>query len=56
MKGPWKVAAAAARKDLVELYAKLYGSKYGVHFTPDFKKDEKTGRGCEFDGQFLLLF
>ncbi len=32
---------------LIELYGKLYHSKYGVHFTPDFKKDEKTGRGCE---------
>ena len=35
------------QKKLTELYAKLY-PKYYVHFTPDFKKDEKTGRKYDF--------
>jgi hypothetical protein len=33
------------KKELTALYAKLYPD-YRVHFTPDFKKDEKTGRKC----------
>lgn len=32
---------------LTELYAKLY-PQYYVHFTPDFKKDAKTGRKYDF--------
>ena len=31
------------QKKLTDLYAKLY-PQYYVHFTPDFKKDEKTGK------------
>lgn len=33
------------KKSLVELYQKLYPN-FDVHFTPDFKKDEKTNRKC----------
>lgn len=32
---------------LKELYAKMY-PHYHVHFTPDFKKDEKTGKKYDF--------
>ncbi len=35
------------KKQLTELYAKLY-PQYYVHFTPDFTKDEKTGRKYNF--------
>lgn len=31
---------------LTKLYAKLY-PKYHVHFTPDFKKDEKSKKSCK---------
>lgn len=38
----------AKKEYLEELYKTLYGAHtYGVHFTPDFKKDEKTGKGCK---------
>jgi hypothetical protein len=33
---------------LIELYSKLYHHRFGVHFTPDFKKDAKTGKGYDF--------
>ena len=32
---------------LTALYVKM-GPKYNVHFTPDFKKDEKTGKSYDF--------
>lgn len=32
--------------ELTALYAKLY-PQYGAHFTPDFKKDEKTKKKCK---------
>ena len=35
------------KKKLTELYAKLY-PQYYAHFTPDFKKDAKTGRKYDF--------
>ena len=35
------------KKVLTELYAKLY-PQYYVHFTPDFKKDAKTGKKYNF--------
>jgi hypothetical protein len=35
------------KKVLTDLYAKLYPN-YFVHFTPDFKKDAKTGRKYDF--------
>ena len=35
------------KKKLVDLYAKLYPD-FGVHFTPDFKKDEKTKKKYDF--------
>ena len=35
------------QKKLTDLYAKLY-PQYYVHFTPDFKKDEKTGKKYDF--------
>jgi hypothetical protein len=31
---------------LIKLYEKLY-PKYHVHFTPDFKKDEKSKKSCK---------
>lgn len=34
------------KKTLSDLYKKLY-PKYHVHFTPDFKRDEKSKRSCE---------
>ena len=34
------------KKELTELYHKLY-PQYHVHYTPDFKKDDKTGRSCK---------
>lgn len=34
------------KETLTALYKKLY-PKYHVHFTPDFKKDEKTKRNCK---------
>jgi len=33
--------------ELTELYKKLY-PRYHVHFTPDFKKDAKTGKSYDF--------
>ena len=36
----------AKKKTLTELYHKLY-PQYHVHFTPDFKKDDKTGHSCK---------
>ena len=34
---------------LTNLYKTLYpDGRCSVHFTPDFKKDEKTGKGCTF--------
>ena len=33
------------KKELTELYHKLY-PQYHVHYTPDFKKDDKTGHSC----------
>ena len=35
----------AKKKALTDLYHKLY-PQYHVHFTPDFKKDDKTGHSC----------
>ena len=35
------------KKELTSLYAKLY-PKYHVHYTPDFKKDEKTKKKYDF--------
>jgi hypothetical protein len=35
------------KKELTELYHKLY-PQYHVHYTPDFKKDDKTGRSCKY--------
>jgi hypothetical protein len=32
---------------LSTLYSQLYGSMYNAHFTPDFKRDEKTNRSCK---------
>jgi hypothetical protein len=34
------------KKKLTDLYKKLY-PQYGVHFTPDFKKDAKTNKKCK---------
>lgn len=36
----------AKQKELTQLYKKLF-PQYHVHFTPDFKKDGKTGRSCK---------
>jgi hypothetical protein len=39
----------AKQKDLTQLYQALYGENYYyAHFTPDFKKDDKTNRECKF--------
>lgn len=35
------------KQELTALYKKLF-PQYHVHFTPDFKKDEKTQRSCEY--------
>jgi hypothetical protein len=35
------------QKDLIQLYAKLFPF-YSIHFTPDFKKDSKTGKKYDF--------
>ena len=43
----------AKKKALSELYRKLY-PQYHVHFTPDFKKDDKTGHSCMFFIQTLM--
>ena len=40
------------KKMLTLLYKKLY-PQYHVHFTPDFKKDEKSQKSCECIGYFL---
>lgn len=37
----------AKKAELTELYQKLY-PQYYVHFTPDFKKDAKTGKSYDF--------
>jgi hypothetical protein len=37
----------AKKKELTLLYKKLY-PQYHVHFTPDFKKDDKTGVSCKY--------
>jgi hypothetical protein len=34
-------------KYLTQLYQKLY-PQYYVHFTPNFKKDDKSGKSCKF--------
>lgn len=39
--------------ELTTLYKKLY-PQYGAHFTPDFKKDAKTNKKCEFYNAFNL--
>lgn len=39
--------------ELTALYAKLY-PQYGAHFTPDFKKDEKTKKKCMHDILFCV--
>lgn len=35
------------QKDLIELYSKLF-PLYSIHYTPDFKKDSKTGKKYDF--------
>ena len=37
----------AKKAELTQLYLKLY-PQYHVHFTPDFKKDAKTGKSYDF--------
>jgi hypothetical protein len=40
--------------ELRSLYKKLYPFYY-VHFTPDFKKDEKSKRSCEYRVRMIFL-
>lgn len=44
----------AKKEELTALYHKLY-PQYHVHFTPDFKKDEKTQQSCKFDQVILKI-
>ena len=50
-KGPITRIASGCDEDkkleLTALYKKLYPN-YHVHFTPDFKKDEKTQKSCKY--------
>ena len=46
-----RIASGCAPEDQARLrarYALLYPPRFGVHFTPDFKKDEATGKTYHF--------
>ncbi len=45
------------QQELTALYEKLYPDlPFRAHFTPDFKKDEKTNRKCQLSSPIVLIF
>jgi hypothetical protein len=58
-KGPITRIASGCNEEkklvLIKLYEKLYPN-YHVHFTPDFKKDEKSKKSCEMRSLHYFLY